>query len=121
MLKRFRVNNFKSLLNTEFHPVGVNVLIGPNNAGKTNLCSAIRFLGLTASQPLEESLRNALGETWNILNVYVTHDSAEFEMDCSLFQEGGAIDYHYELQIRALGGRKTGGFFVEKERLIVSG
>ena len=54
MLKRFRVNNFRSLLNVEFRPVGVNVLIGPNNAGKTNLCSALRFLGLTASQSLED-------------------------------------------------------------------
>ena len=70
MLKRFRVNNFRSLLNVEFRPVGVNVLIGPNNAGKTNLCSALRFLGLTASQPLEDAIRASVGETWNIQNVY---------------------------------------------------
>ncbi len=121
MLKRFRVNNFKSLLNTEFHPVGVNTLVGPNNAGKTNLCSAIRFLGLTASLSLEEALRNAIGETWNVLNVYVTHDTAEFEIDCTLLHEGEPIDYHYELYLRIAGQRKTGGFSVEKERLIASG
>jgi AAA15 family ATPase/GTPase len=56
MLTRFTVNNFKSLLNFEFKPAGVNLLVGANNAGKTNLCSAIRFLGLTASSTLHDAV-----------------------------------------------------------------
>ena len=99
MLKRFRVNNFRSLLNVEFRPVGVNVLIGPNNAGKTNLCSALRFLGLTASQSLEDAIRTSVGETWNIRNVYTPEENVEFEMECSLPYEGEMVDYDYSLSI----------------------
>ncbi|MBM3838773.1 MAG: hypothetical protein FJ398_12570 [Verrucomicrobia bacterium] len=32
-------------------------MIGPNNAGKTNLCSALRFLGLTAPGTLENAAK----------------------------------------------------------------
>ncbi|HUV65082.1 MAG TPA: AAA family ATPase, partial [Sedimentisphaerales bacterium] len=71
MLKRFRVNNFKSLLNFEFRPVGLNLLIGSNNAGKTNLCSALRFLALSSMASTEDAILNAVGETWNLTNVHV--------------------------------------------------
>lgn len=99
MLKRVRVNNFRSLLNVEFRPVGVNVLIGPNNAGKTNLCSAIRFLGLTASQPLEDAIRTSVGETWNIRNVYTPDQNIEIEVECSLPYEGETVDFDYSLSL----------------------
>jgi len=99
MLKRFRVNNFRSLLNVEFRPVGVNVLIGPNNAGKTNLCAAMRFLGLTASQSLEDALRTSLGETWNLRNVYAPERNIEIEVECSLVHERLEIDFDYSLSL----------------------
>jgi predicted ATPase len=99
MLKRFRVNNFRSLLNVEFRPMGVNVLIGPNNAGKTNLCSALRFLGLTASQSLEDAIRTSLGETWNIRNVYTPDQRVEIEVECSLRYEHMELDFDYSLSL----------------------
>jgi len=99
MLKRFRVNNFRSLLNVEFRPAEVNVLIGPNNAGKTNLCCALRFLGLTASQSLEEAIRASVGETWNIRNVYAPEENVEFELECSLPYKGKTIDFEYSLSL----------------------
>ncbi len=102
MLKRFRVNNFRSLLNAEFRPTGVNVLIGRNNAGKTNLCSALRFLGLSASLPLEDAIRASVGETWNIRNVYTPDENVEIDIECALPYEDSTIDidYHLELGIR---------------------
>ncbi len=99
MLKRFRVNNFRSLLNVEFRPAGANVLIGPNNAGKTNLCSALRFLALTANQSLEDAIRASVGETWNIRNVYTPGQDVEIEVECSLINEGVAIDFDYSLSL----------------------
>jgi predicted ATPase len=104
MLKRFRVNNFRNLLNIEFNPVGVNLLMGRNNAGKTNLCCAIRFLGLTSSCPLETALRNTLGETWNVSNAYVSETTITMEADCSLPDDSGPLDFHYEIQIRSRAG-----------------
>lgn len=103
MLKRFRVSNFKSLLNVVFRPVGLNLLVGPNNAGKTNLCSALRFLGLTSSGTLENAARAALGETWNISNVYVTEKekTIELEAEATLFDEGERLEFDYLLRITA--------------------
>ena len=84
MLEFFYVNNFRSLLNTKFCPVGANLLMGPNNAGKTNLLSAIRLLGLTSAYPLETAIRNAVGETWNITNVYESENTMTLGVRCSL-------------------------------------
>jgi predicted ATPase len=119
MLKRFRVNNFRSLLNVEFRPVGVNVLIGPNNAGKTNLCSALRFLGLTASQSLEDAIRASVGETWNIQNVYAVDQNVEIEIECSLPYEGGTIDFEYFLSLAARAASSASGQVLSVSREIL--
>lgn len=123
MLKRFRVNNFRSLLNVEFRPVGVNVLIGPNNAGKTNLCSALRFLGLTASQSLEDAIRTSVGETWNIRNVYTPEENVEIEAECSLPYKGEAIDLEYSLSltVRAASSASGQALSVSREMLKATG
>ena len=43
MLQEFRVDNFKSLINIVFKPQEINLLLGKNNSGKTNLCQALQF------------------------------------------------------------------------------
>jgi predicted ATPase len=103
MLKRFRVSNFKSLLNVEFKPVGLNLLVGQNNAGKSNLCSALRFLGLTSSNTLENAAKATLGETWNISNVYVSEKdkTIELEVEATLSDEGQQLEFDYLLRITA--------------------
>ena len=103
MLKRFRVSNFKSLLNVEFKPVGLNLLVGPNNSGKTNLCSALRFLGLSSSGTLENAAKTALGETWNISNIYVSdkEKTIEFEVEATLIDQGEPLQFDYLLRITA--------------------
>lgn len=123
MLKRFRVNNFKSLLNVEFRPAEVNVLIGPNNAGKTNLCAALRFVGLTATQSLEDAIRNSLGETWNIRNVYAPHENIEIELECSLPYQGQTIDFDYSLNlaVRTNASPHSQALHVSTETLRVTG
>lgn len=84
MLKRFRVNNFRNLVNVEFRPTGLNLLVGLNNAGKTNLCSAMRFLGLTAHFDLQKSLLFSLRETGNVTNAYVSDDTFLVEAEVLL-------------------------------------
>ena len=44
MLQEFRVDNYKSLINVTFKPHDLNLLIGLNNSGKTNLCQALQFV-----------------------------------------------------------------------------
>jgi len=124
MLKRFRVSNFKNHLNTEFRPAGVNLLIGPNNAGKTNLCLAMRFLGLTSTRPLEIALVEAVGETWNIVNAYVSDKTIEMEAECSLPHQGEQLLFSYDLQIAVQpGGPQIARqpFKVVKETLTLQG
>lgn len=101
MLKRLRVSNFKSLVNVEFYPVGSNLVIGKNNAGKTNLCSAVRFVSLTSLGSLEDAAKAVLGETWNISNVYVSDKTIEFEVEASLEEHGEELEFHYNLTISA--------------------
>lgn len=105
MLTRFRVNNFKSLLNFEFRPVGMNLVIGPNNAGKTNLCSALRFLGLTSQQTLDGAILSTLGERWNLTNLHVPNSAAiEFEAECRLAYGDEVLTFNYQLCLQARRG-----------------
>ena len=123
MLKRFRVSNFKSLLNIEFRPVGLNLLIGPNNSGKTNLCSAIRFLGLTSYMTLAEAAKKVLGEIWNISNVYVNDRTIEFEVEAALNEGGDHLEFTYLLRLDAdqKGAMSSQPLRVMEENLKVSG
>ncbi|MBN1507606.1 MAG: AAA family ATPase [Sedimentisphaerales bacterium] len=124
MLKRFRVNNFKSLLNFEFRPTALNLLVGRNNAGKTNLCSSLRFVSLSSQTSLESAILSAVGETWNLTNVHVAgnHDM-EFEVDCSLIHETQPLDFSYRLKLNAPPESSVGprALRVAEEILIVTG
>jgi predicted ATPase len=101
MLKRFRVNNFRNLINVEFRPTGVSLLIGPNNAGKTNLCNALRLLSGSALLPLDNTASIVLGENWNITNVYVQDKTIELEVDAELAQVSDRYDFSYVLRLSA--------------------
>ncbi len=101
MLKRFRVSNFRSLLNLEFIPVGLNLIIGRNNAGKTNLCSALRFLGLSSMYSLEEAAKISLGEIWNVSNIYLKSQDIEFDVEAILPIDNAQTAFVYSLKIGA--------------------
>jgi predicted ATPase len=125
MLKRVRISNFRNLGNVQFHPAGLNLLIGPNNAGKTSLCSALRFLSLASSMDLESAARESVGEIWNISNAYVKDKSVEFEVGASLQDPDSAetLDYEYLLRISAERETKGQGLSlkVDREQLMVTG
>lgn len=123
MLKRFRVNNFKSLLNFEFLPAGMNVLVGPNNAGKTNLCQALRMLSLSSyCRSLDAAALGAVGESWNLTNVYLKAPApTEFEVDCRLVHDGQPMDFSYRLSIDALPATAPPQLRVAEETLTVTG
>ncbi len=109
MLKRFFVNNFRSLLNVEFRPAGINLLVGPNNAGKTNLCSALRFVGGTSEQGLDAAMLGAIGERWNITNFHVPQaKETEFEVECELSYQGDRLQLAYRLHLESVGARARG-------------
>jgi len=99
MLTRFRVNNFKNLLNVEFRPAGLNLLIGQNNAGKTNLCQAMHFLALTSRMPLKDAAQLVIGEVWNLTNAYQENRLIEFEINARLKADDGVNEFSYALAL----------------------
>ena len=124
MLTRLRVNNFKSLLNFEFRPVGMNLIIGSNNAGKTNLCSALRFLGLSSENTLDAAVSSTLGERWNLTNFHVQNNAVvEFEIDCTLRNDAEKISFTYALNLcsRKSEVSEAQSLIVEEETLSASG
>jgi len=125
MLKRLRVDNFKSLINVVFEPDHVNLLTGRNNSGKTTLCQAINFLRLSTYHPIAEAAKIATNDIWNLTNAYFKKDTITYECDCDLLLENELYRYSYHLNIRAnpqlvigVSGRECS---VEEESLSVSG
>ncbi len=126
MLKRFRVSNFKSLVDVEFLPAGLNLLVGPNNSGKTNLCQALRFVSATARMSLAEAATHAAGGPWNLLHAYAEKRVVGFALECVLPHPQHRVDltFDYSLLLREeepgppSHGRRL---IVDKEELWVSG
>src|SRR5438552_6591252 len=46
---KFEVRGFRSLYNAEWHPGDLNLLIGPNASGKSNLLRALEMLSVSAT------------------------------------------------------------------------
>jgi predicted ATPase len=123
MLTRFRADNFRNLINVEVRPGRINLLVGPNNAGKTNLCNAIRFVSASASFALDEAVGRVLGENWNITNAYFPDQKIELEADMILSESGTDDNYHYALKLNADREALTGKQVLQvlEERLFVTG
>jgi predicted ATPase len=125
MLKSFRVDNFKSLVNLAFEPAGLNLLVGSNNAGKTNLCHALRFLSLTSKMPVNDAAAECTPEPWNLLNVYISSQSLTMAAVCELNLDGELLTFTYELTLVSQKAPtrpvRRSLFAVSKEILRISG
>lgn len=118
MLRQFTVNNFKSLINVIYEPGPVNLLIGVNNSGKTNLCQALRFLGQTAQgQSTMRIWRSVVqGESSQAPNVYFDHPTIDFSCTYDLAVDEDIMTFHYYLSLD-----RGELLFVVKEQLQISG
>src|SRR5712691_2594010 len=99
MLKSFRVDNFKSLINLSISPIGINLLVGSNNAGKTNIAHALRFLSLSAQMPLDDAAAACTAEPWNLFNVYLPKRTLTLSATCELALDGDKLTFEYDLII----------------------
>jgi predicted ATPase len=61
MIKKLKVQNYKSLKNVELELDKFNVLIGPNASGKSNLLDCLVFLSEIAQKGIDESLKGRGG------------------------------------------------------------
>jgi predicted ATPase len=80
MIRKFKASGFRSLQSFEMdiHP-GLNVLVGPNGVGKTNIVDALQLLTLLAKRPLNE----AIGELGGIGSVVTkgAQQSGQFSLE----------------------------------------
>lgn len=86
MLIRLRVKGFKSLEDVDVRFGPITCVVGPNNAGKSNLLSAIRFLSLLADLPIRGAVDALMGAAAPLANLFTTTgsgraDSMEFAAD----------------------------------------
>jgi len=120
MLKRFEVDNFKTHVNTVFEPAPVNLIIGKNNAGKTNLCDALLFLSWSSKT---EDL--SIIDPRRLLNWNMQDDSVRFACDCDVVVDGAQCALAYELVmtkgIKSTQPTKSYALSVESEKLSVTG
>ncbi len=125
MLDYFRADNFKSLVNVSLEPTGLNLLVGSNNAGKTNLCHAMQFLAWTSRASLLEASQGCTGEPWSLANAYLDKPTRDLSLRCTLHSEEKAYKFDYELSLTApragQGHRQSIPLGVQREVLRVTG
>jgi predicted ATPase len=120
MLRKFTVNNFKSLINVTYEPGNVNLFVGVNNSGKTNFCQALRFLSQTAQgkQLLARTWGRTMGWDSIVKNVYFDHPTVDLGCTAELTVAGESLTFHYSLSLDISPTAPVG---VATEQLQVSG
>jgi len=79
VLKRVKIKNFKSFRDFEIEFDKFNCIVAPNNAGKSNLIEAFRFLSLAYNNinlAIEE-----FGGFDNIRNIFLDEENVYFEVE----------------------------------------
>lgn len=107
MIKRLEVDGFKSLkdFSIEFTG-GLNVIIGPNGVGKTNICQAISLLASIPNNNLFETFSQFGGvqSTFNIVNCdeqnKLIHLFVEGETNGKFRDEDYDLKYKYGFKLR---------------------
>lgn len=128
MIHSLKINGFKSFLNFELElNAGLNVLVGPNGSGKTNIITFFKFLGDLQKMSVSEAVSNAggagsvfrkIGINKYIANIIVTiHGIArvktrkyiyyKYSFNIMFDPEAEILDYNYQrlqVQIRTVDG-----------------
>ncbi|MGD0896231.1 MAG: AAA family ATPase [Thermoguttaceae bacterium] len=97
MLEEFTVDNFKSLINVTFRPHEQNLLLGTNNAGKTNLCEALRFLSGTTRLPLSECAEQTAGGAAGLPNWTLDKPTVDLIAKAAVSYENEPVSFEYRL------------------------
>jgi predicted ATPase len=111
MLKRLRVDNFRTLVRTTFEPASLSLLIGDNGSGKTSLFEVLDSL----RRLLVDGARVADLFPAGSLTRWQTEVVQRFELRMEV--EGGAFDYHVAVEHLPDQGKVR----VSEERLDVGG
>ena len=68
MLERVVIDNFRTIRHIDWQPRALNILVGTNNAGKSNVCHALAFLARASSyEDLDAAARDTCGAPTEIV------------------------------------------------------
>ncbi|MDZ4799087.1 MAG: AAA family ATPase [Bryobacteraceae bacterium] len=112
-IQELNVQNFRSLKDVVWKPTDLNVLIGPNASGKTNLLRLLEFLKAAAAGTLVRYVQREGGMeplVWD-----GTANSLSLELHTTPL-EGGRNGLQYSLELVRIGN--SGAFIVERESLV---
>lgn len=122
MLREFRVDNFKSLINIVFEPRRINLLLGANNSGKTNLCQALKFVSRSAVVPLDRCADDVARGRFGMTNFALDKSTTDFHIRADVPHGGDNLLFDYELTIAPpRSGVVDAAVRVVREELTVSG
>lgn len=101
MLREFRVDNFKSLINVVFQPQNANLLTGRNNSGKTNLCQALRFVSGSSAFELDKVADTVSGMRFGMTSFALDKATIDFYVRAEIPRDGGGerLTFEYELTV----------------------
>jgi DNA replication and repair protein RecF len=90
-----RLQNFRSYKDASFElDKGVNIVVGPNTAGKTNLLEAVMVASTGKSYRVKDSELIAKGAEWVRVDV---HDSKNHQRTVKITAEAGRVNKTFEL------------------------
>lgn len=124
MLRKLRLHNFRSFLNTTLEFSSPQLIIGKNNSGKTNLCSAITCLRDLVRGDLVSAVSAVPGGTGELTNLFSKSDEVEIGATAELRIGGEPHQFDYDLRLRVPKVSDQGGAIrpiLTSERLLVSG
>jgi predicted ATPase len=131
-LAEVNIQAYRSLYDVTLQPRDFTVLVGPNNAGKTNLADALDFLGQIARNGLEVAVGRAGGfENLAFRRRRRTRRPVRFAFRAEIPQADVARAYHqtstdaghgvllvdYSFELRANSESRDADFRVSSERL----
>ena len=118
MLEEFRVENFLSWIDLSFKPKDINLLIGLNNSGKSNLCNALRFVSHAATRTFNTILKHFYLDPYTITNFSYNKPTVDFSLKVKIPFKGVEETYKYKLSISTpTQFSTTPQIVVEHERL----
>ena len=111
MLKRVLADNFRALVNFEFRPERLSLLLGENGSGKTSLFEVLAIL--TDHIVRGRSVSEALAYT---LTSWDKRDAQRFELDV----EGNGGTYRFALEVQH-SGQPSSRPFIRSESVTFDG
>lgn len=93
MIATIRLQNFRSYADTAFvFSSGVNIIVGPNASGKTNLLEAILVVARGSSYRVRDADMVAFGAPWARLDVQADNEERVVKLVC-----GPALEKTYDI------------------------